>query len=108
MAITSDGSQKFAIETAQFDGLVVESYTLSSPANRVDLDNGEGEPLGSTVVPQRQEASLTVQVGDSAPTIAVGDEVSYDGNTIVVTTVDKNETQADYQRLSISGYAKIN
>jgi hypothetical protein len=108
MAITSDGSQKFAIETATFDGLVVESYTLSSPANRVDLDDSNGEPLGSTTIPQRQEASLTVQVGDSSPTISVGDEISYDNNTIVVTSVDKNETQADYQRLSISGYAKLN
>ena len=44
MAITSDGSQKFAIENATFDGLIVESYTLSSPANRVDLDDGNGEP----------------------------------------------------------------
>jgi len=108
MAIVSDGTQRFAIENATFDGLVVESYTLTSPANRVDLDDGNGEPLGSTTVPQRQEVSLTVQVGASAPTLAVGDEVTYGGNTIVVTSVDLNETQADYQRLSVSGYVKIN
>jgi|TARA_A100001015_G_scaffold38058_1_gene41887 hypothetical protein len=108
MAIVNDGNQRFAIETAEFDGLIVESYTLTSPANRVDLDDGNGEPLGATVVPQRQEVSLTVQVGSSAPTIAVGDAVTYDGNNILITSVDLNETQADYQRLSISGYVKTN
>jgi hypothetical protein len=82
MAIYIRRNQRFAIETATFDGLVVESYTLTSPANRVDLDDGNGEPLGATVIPQRQEVSLTVQVGDSAPTIAVGDAVTYDGNNI--------------------------
>ncbi len=108
MAIVNDGDQRFAIETPTFDGLVVESYTLTSPANRVDLDNGDGEPLGATVVPQRQEVSLTVQVGSSAPAISVGDAVTYDGNNILITSVDLNETQADYQRLSISGYVKTN
>jgi hypothetical protein len=108
MAIVKDGDQRFAIETPTFDGLIVESYTLTSPANRVDLDDGNGEPLGATVVPQRQEVSLTVQVGSAAPTIAVGDAVTYDGNNILITSVDLNETQADYQRLSISGYVKTN
>ena len=108
MAIVSDGDQRFAIENTTFGGLIVESYTLTSPANRVDLDNGDGEPLGATVVPQRQEVSLTVQVGSAAPTLAVGDAVTYDGNSIIVTSVDLNETQADYQRLSVSGYVKTN
>jgi len=108
MAIVSDGDQRFAIENPTFESLVVESYTLTSPANRVDLDNGDGEPLGATVVPQRQEVSLTVQVGSSAPSITVGEAVTYDGNNIIVTSVDLTETQADYQRLSISGYVKTN
>lgn len=108
MAIVSDGTQKFAIENATFDGLVVESYTLTSPSNRVDLNDGNGEPLGATTVPGREEVSLTVQVGGSSPTLAVGDSVTYDGNTIIVTSVDKNETQSDYQRLSVSGYVKTN
>jgi hypothetical protein len=108
MAITSDGNQRFAIETPTFESMVVESYALTSPANRVDLDNGDGEPLGATVIPQRQEVSLTVQVGDSAHSIAVGDTVTYDGNSIIITAVDLTETQADYQRLSISGYVKTN
>ena len=108
MAITQDGDQLFGIASPNFDGMVVESFSLTTPANRVDLDDGNGEPLGSTVVPQRQEASLTVQMGAAASPPSIGEEVAYDAITVVVTGVDLTETQADYRRYSISGYAKIN
>jgi len=108
MAITQDGTELFGINTAQFDGMIVESFTLTTPANRVDLDDGNGEPIGSTIVPQRQEASLTVQMGATEAPPAVGDTVTYGAFSIIVTSVDLNETQADYRRYSISGYVKIN
>ena len=108
MAITQDGSELFGINTAQFSSMIVESFTLTTPANRVDLDNGDGTPLGSTIVPQRQEASLTVQMGDADSPPAIGDTVTYGAFSINVTGVDLNETQADYRRYSISGYVKIN
>jgi len=108
MAITQDGDQLFGINTASFDSMIVESFSLSTPANRVDLDNGDGEPLGSTVVPQRQEASLTVQMGASEAPPTIGDTVVYGSYSVVVTGVDLTETQADYRRYSISGYVKIN
>jgi len=108
MAITQDGSELFGINTAQFSSMIVESFTLTTPANRVDLDNGDGTPLGSTIVPQRQEASLTVQMGGSEGAPAIGDTVTYGTFSINVTGVDLNETQADYRRYSISGYVKIN
>lgn len=108
MAITQDGTELFGINTAQFDGMIVESFTLTTPANRVDLDNGDGEPIGSTIVPQRQEASLTVQMGAAEAPPGVGDTVVYGAFSIIVTGVDLNETQADYRRYSISGYVKIN
>jgi len=108
MAITQDGDQLFGINTTEFDSMIVESFTLTTPANRVDLDNGDGEPLGSTIVPQRQEASLTVQVGASEGAQAIGDTGTYGSFSINVTGVDLNETQADYRRYSISGYVKIN
>lgn len=108
MAITQDGAQLFGITTSEFDSMVVESFTLSTPANRVDLDNGDGEPLGATIVQQRQEASLTVQVGNALAAPAIGEDITYGSYTIVVTGVDINETQADYQRLSITGYVKTN
>jgi hypothetical protein len=113
MAITSDGSQLFGITTATFgtDTLVVESFTLTSGSNRVDLDDGNGEPLGSKTVPGRQEVSMTCQVGDSLSTdIIPGGEIAYaaSGGTIVITEAALAETQADYQRWNISGYVKIN
>jgi hypothetical protein len=108
MAIIQDGEQLFGINTPSFDGMIVESFSLSTPANRVDLDDGNGEPLGSTIVPQRQEASLTVQMGASEAPPAIGDFVTYGTYTIVVTGIDLTETQADYRRYSISGYEKIN
>jgi len=108
MAIVQDGDQLFGIKTANFDGMVVESFSLTTPANRVDLDDGNGEPLGSTIVPQRQEASLTVQMGAAAAPPTMGEAVVYDLLTVIVTGVDLTETQADYRRYSISGYVEIN
>jgi len=112
MAITSDGSQLFGLTTATFgaDSLIVESFSITSGANRVDLDDGNGEPLGSTTVPGRQEVSMTCQVGASLSTdIVPGGEITYaGGGTIIITEAALAETQADYQRWNISGYVKIN
>lgn len=111
MAITQDGSQLFGLTSKTFGSnqCVVESFTVTSGANRVDLDDGDGEPLGSTVVPGREEVSLTCQVGDSvASDITPGGEISYSGYTIIITEAALAETQADYQRWNVSGYVKIN
>jgi hypothetical protein len=108
MAITQDGSQLFGFTTDTFKSMIVESFTLSTPANRVDLDDGDGEPLGATIVPQRVEASLTVQVGAAQAPPTIGESVTYGSYTILVTSVDLTESQADYQRYSISGYEQTN
>lgn len=108
MAIVEDGTQAFGISTASFDGLIVESFSRNQTSNRVDLDDGDGIPLGSKTVPGRVEFSATVQIGDAATLPVVGDIVSYSSATYVITEVSREESQADYQRLSISGYEKIN
>ena len=108
MAIIQDGTELFGINDTEFDGLIVESFSVTTPANRVDLDNGDGEPLGSTIVPQRQEVSLTVQLGDSGAAPALGDVITYSSYSIRLTSVDLTETQADYRRYSLSGYVSIN
>jgi len=107
MAIKQDGSQAFGISTATFSGFIVESFTETSTSNRVDLDDGNGEPLGSVTVPGRVEGTLTVQVGSGNTTPTIGAEVTY-GDTFIVTEVGVAETQADYQRLNLSVYKKIN
>ena len=108
MAIIQDGTELFGINDIEFDGLIVESFSVTTPANRVDLDNGDGEPLGSTIVPQREEVSLTVQLGDSAAAPALGDVITYGSYSVRLTSVDLTETQADYRRFSLSGYVSIN
>lgn len=107
MAITQDGTQAFGISSASFDGLIVESFNKTFTSNRVDIDDGNGEPIGSTTVPGRVEGTLTVQLGNgSVP--SVGAEVTYGGDTYVVTEPALAETQADYQRVNLSVYKKIN
>lgn len=112
MAITSDGSQGFAITATELVSptgtFVVESFSRSKTSNRVDLDDGDGIPSGSTIVPTREEVSFTVQVGSGNTIPEVGDETIYGSVTYVMTEIEIAETQADYQRLNISGYKKIN
>ena len=111
MAITSDGDQLFGITTADFGSgsLIVESFSRTGGSNRVDLDDGNGEPLGATVIPGRVEVSLTVQVGTAKSSdMAAGQEITYGGDTIIITEAALAENQADYQRYNISGYIKTN
>ena len=104
-----DGTQEFGLTTGKASGFIVESYTETTPSNRVDLDDGNGKPIGSAVVPARVEVSLTLQYGDASNNaLAVGDTISYDGNTIGVTSVECIEAQSDYVRMSVSGYALTN
>ena len=107
MAIIQDGAELFGINEAEFDGMIVESFSLTTPANRVDLDDGNGEPIGSTIVPQREEVSLTVQLGASGSAPALGDIITYGSHSIRLTSVDLTETQADYRRFSLSGYISV-
>lgn len=108
MAISSDGTQAFGLSTPTISGFVVESFSRSLTSNRVDLDDGNGEPLGSTTVPGRVEFSATVQVGSGNTTPTIGAVITYDSETYIITEVSIDETQADYQRLSLSGYERIN
>lgn len=111
MAIKQDGAQLFGISTATFgsSNLIVESFSRTEGSNRVDLDNGDGEPVGATVVPGRVEVSLTVQVGSALSSdIVVGGEISYNSESIIITEAALAENQADYQRYNISGYIKTN
>jgi len=112
MAIKQDGDQKFGISETLSGSLVVESFTLSKSGNRIDLNNGDGEPLGAAITIGRVEVSATVQVGAGASLPTLGSEIELDSNyitdtTMIVTSVEKTETAADYQRLNIAGYLKI-
>ena len=112
MAITQDGNQKYGITATLVtpsDSFVVESFSKSFTSNRVDLDDGNGEPLGSVTVPGRTEISMTAQFGTATnATPTVGDELTYGGDTIIIQDVNVSESQSEYTKLDISGYIKIN
>lgn len=107
MAIKQDGTQAFGIATASFSGLIVENFSLTETGERVDLNDGDGLPLGSTTIPGRKEFTATLQYGSGA-TPTVGSEVSYGANTLILTEVGDEQAQASYRMVSASGYVKIN
>lgn len=107
MAITQDGAQVFGPTSTTIASLVVESISVTHTAERVDLNDQDGEPLGSTVVPGRTEMTATLQLGEgSVPTI--GTSVSLGQGDFILTEVSEEEAQADYVRVNVSGYKKIN
>tara|TARA_R110000824_G_scaffold180061_2_gene360449 strand:+ start:375 stop:728 length:354 start_codon:yes stop_codon:yes gene_type:complete len=117
MAITSDGTQAFGIESSPVTinavVYVVESLSFSRTGNRADINDSNGEPLGSVVVPGRTEISGTIQLATGSTDIpAVGNAMVLSGTrndgTFTLTSVDEAETQGDYVKVSFSGYKQIN
>lgn len=122
MAITSDGTQSFGIQdspvTINSITYVLEGASFTRSGNRVDIDDSNGEPIGSTIVPQRIEGSATLQYptdsDTTAPNPTIGQEFvtnTTDGrnnDTFVITEVGDAQSQGDYAKCSISFYAKLN
>ena len=116
MAITSDGAQAFGIEvspvTINAVTYVCEDMSYDYPGSRVDVNDSNGEPLGSTTIPERVEVSGTLQLattGTAVPTI--GQEMILTGRnaaTFILTSCGEASTAGDYAKVSISGYKKIN
>mgnify|MGYP003154730528 CR=1 FL=1 len=117
MAITSDGTQQFAIEVSPVAinsvDYIVEDFSVTYAGNRVDIDDSNGEPLGSTIVPQRVEGSATLQYAASTTANpSIGHEFTLatgrNATTYVITEVGDSQTQGDYSKASISFYKKLN
>ena len=122
MAITQDGSQSFGIQdspvTINSIAYVCESMSFTYGANRVDLNDSNGEPLGSVLVPNRVEGSATLQylsdTTSTAPNPTIGQELvtattnARNNSTYVITEVGDAQSQGDYAKCSISFYEKIN
>jgi len=116
MAISQDGTHKFGLiyPTATgvnlTKGFILESFTRSDTSNRVDLNDGNGEPLDTVVVPQRKERSFTMQMGSSASHPRVGDLLTVDSGSsyYILTDVSINETQEDFVRIDATGYIATN
>jgi len=117
MAITSDGTQAFGIQdspvTINSVTYVAEALNFTYPANRVDINDSNGEPLGATIVPGRVEFSGTVQLASDATAVpAIGQEMVLSGGrttgTFLITEASDAQTQGDYAKVSLSGYKKTN
>lgn len=122
MAITSDGTQSFGIQdspvTINSIAYVVESMSFTYGGNRVDLNDSNGEPLGSVIVPGRVEGSATLQYSTdttaTAPNPTIGQEMvtattnARNNATYVITEVGDAQSQGDYAKCSVSFYEKIN
>tara|TARA_R110000824_G_C15200856_1_gene675660 strand:+ start:1411 stop:1779 length:369 start_codon:yes stop_codon:yes gene_type:complete len=122
MAITSDGTQSFGIQdspvTINSIAYVCESMSFTRGGNRVDLNDSNGEPSGSVIVPGRVEGSATLQYSTdsavTAPNPSIGQEMvtattnARNNATYVITEVGDAQSQGDYAKCSISFYEKIN
>ena len=116
MAITQDGSHKFGLiyPTATgvnlTKGFQLESFTRSETSNRVDLNDGNGEPLGAAIIPQRRERSFAMQIGSTTSHPRAGDLLTVDNGSsyYILTDITINETQEDFVRLDATGYIPTN
>ena len=119
MAITSDGTQSFGIQdspvTINTVTFILENASFTYGSNRVDINDSNGEPLGSTLVPNRIEGSATLQyAAGTTANPSIGDEFTTsatngrNNTTYVLTEVGDAQTQEDYAKCSISFYKKLN
>lgn len=119
MAITSDGTQSFGIQdspvTINSITYVCESMSFTYGSSRVDVNDANGEPLGSVIVPSRVEFSAALQyAAGTTVNPSVGQELvtaATDGRnnaTYLITEVGDAQSSGDYAKCSVSGYEKIN
>ena len=116
MAITKDGTHKFGIEyglvTIDSKDYVVEALSFNKTASRVDIDDSNGEPLGSTIIPGRTEGSATLQIDGTDDAPSAGDEMTFStgdyAGTFVIQDVSETQSQGDYTKVAINFYKKLN
>ena len=119
MAITSDGTQSFGIDASPLTinsvTYVAENLTINQTGTRADINDSNGEPLGSTVVPGRSEISGTIQLATASTASNVRQQEcilstsdSDINGTYLITECSNTQTQGDYVKVSFSGYKKVN
>jgi len=119
MAITSDGTQSFGIEaspvTINSVTYVLEGLSINHTGTRADINDSNGEPLGSTIIPGRREISGTLQlaVNSTASNVRAKEMVlatsdSDINGTYVITDCSGSYSQGDYVKVAINGYKKLN
>tara|TARA_Y100000310_G_C20175002_1_gene575414 strand:- start:132 stop:491 length:360 start_codon:yes stop_codon:yes gene_type:complete len=119
MAITSDGTQSFGIESSPLSingvSFVAEGLNFSFTGTRADINSSDGEPLGSTVIPGRTECTGTIQLAAGTTGSNVRQQeftISATNSDIdgvyLITEASEAETQGDYVKVSFTAYKKVN
>ena len=117
MAITSDGTQAFGIEaspvTINAVVYILEGMSFNKSASRADINDSNGEPLGSVITPGRIEGSGTIQLATSSTVLpSPGDSMVLSGGrndgTYLVQDIGETQSQGDYVKASVNFYKKVN
>lgn len=119
MAITSDGTQQFAIESSPLSingvSMVAESLNFSFTGTRVDIDSSDGEPLGSTVIPGRRECTGSIQLaaGSTGSNVrqqefTISATNSDINGTYLIESCDEAQSQGEYVKVNFTAYQKVN
>ena len=117
MAISSDGTQAFGIESSPVTinsvTFVCEGLTFNYEGERKDILDSNGEPIGATTVPGLVTVSGTLQLatGTTSPNVR-NQTMTLSGTrndgTYRITDCSEAETQGDYVKVSFNGYKQIN
>jgi hypothetical protein len=119
MAITSDGTQSFGIESSPVTinsvTYVAEGLSFNFTGTRADINDSNGEPLGSTTIPGRIEVSGTLQLAVNSTSsnvrqqeLAISATNTAINGTYIITECSDAQTQGDYVKVTFSGYKKLN
>ena len=117
MAITSDGTQAFGIESSPVTinsvTYISEGLNFSLNGNRSEIADSNGEPIGATVVDGLTEVSGTLQLATGSTAVDIRQHsmtlsgTRNDGEYVIV-SCSEAETQGDYVKLSFNAYKKLN
>jgi len=118
MAIVSDGTQAFGVEsplTINAITYVCEGLTFNFTGTRADINDSNGEPLGSTTIPGRTEVTGTLQLAADTTesrvrgqTFVISATNSDLDGTYLITDCSEAQSQGEYRKVNFTGYKQIN
>lgn len=113
MAITSDGTHRFGIPNSPLTinsvTYIAEDVTFDQPTETVDIEDDEGTPIGQTIIDKKKSLSCTLQLSNASTVLPTrGAEFAFEGSNYYVQTVTRNETQAQYAKVSLTATEVIN
>ena len=105
MAITNDlaGSATFGVSTATIGGdtFILEDIDISESSESYVQKDGNGEVTGQVIVSQHKSGSATAQLrSNTLP--SVGDIMTFDSDTYILTEVGDTRSNDSERKVSIS------